>query len=275
MRPEEASHGSFPSQLWMIIYVYSERCSRNPRRWGLTRRRLVLNPRGHAGNPILQRGLCGRMDMIPDRSSMVIFLSAALVLLAIPGPAVIYVVGRSIGQGRGAGFVSALGIGVGTCIHVAAAAVGLSALLMSSAVAFGAVKYLGAAYLIYLGVQKLRREESLELNGSGARVKLSRVFGQGVIVNVLNPKTALFFFAFLPQFVDASRGPVARQILFLGLLFATMGVVSDSLWGLFAGTVAERLSGNARWARAQRYVSGGMLISLGLATAVSGHAPRK
>lgn len=213
--------------------------------------------------------------MIPDRSSMVVFISAALVLLAIPGPAVMYVVGRSIGLGRSAGFVSALGIGVGTCIHVAAAAVGLSALLMSSAVAFGAVKYLGAAYLVFLGVQKLRREESLELTGSGARVKLSRVFGQGVIVNVLNPKTALFFFAFLPQFVDASRGPVAPQILFLGLLFATMGVVSDSLWGIFAGTVAERLSGNARWTRAQRYVSGGMLISLGLATAVSGHSPRK
>ena len=213
--------------------------------------------------------------MIPDHSSFVIFVSAALVLLAIPGPAVLYVVGRSIGLGRGAGVVSALGIGVGTCIHVAAAAVGLSALLMSSAVAFGAVKHLGAAYLIYLGIQKIRREESFKLSGSGTRVKLGRVFGQGVIVNVLNPKTALFFFAFLPQFVDASRGPVVRQILFLGLLFAAMGVVSDSLWGLFAGTVAERLNANRRWMSSQRYVSGGMLISLGVATAVSGHAPRK
>lgn len=213
--------------------------------------------------------------MIPDHASLVIFITAALVLLAIPGPAVLYVVGRSIGLGRSAGLVSALGIGVGTCIHVGAAAVGLSALLMSSAAAFGVVKYLGAAYLIYLGVQKIRQEDSLDLAGSAERVKLSRVFGQGVIVNVLNPKTALFFFAFLPQFVDASRGPVARQILFLGLLFAAMGMVSDSLWGLFAGTVAERLSGNRRWTHAQRYLSGGMLISLGLVTAVSGHAPRK
>jgi threonine/homoserine/homoserine lactone efflux protein len=221
-------------------------------------------------------GDTGDAKMIPDRNSLVIFVTAAVVLLAIPGPAVLYVVGRSIGLGRGAGLVSALGIGVGTCIHVAAAAVGLSALLMSSAVAFGVVKYLGAAYLIYLGVQKLRQEESFEVSGSAAaRVKLSRVFAQGIVVNVLNPKTALFFFAFLPQFVDASRGPVVRQILFLGLLFATMGVVSDSLWGLFAGTLAERLSGNRRWARSQRYVSGGMLISLGLVTAVSGHAPRK
>jgi threonine/homoserine/homoserine lactone efflux protein len=213
--------------------------------------------------------------VIPDHSSLAIFLTAALVLLAIPGPAVLYVVGRSIGLGRGAGVVSALGIGVGTCVHVAAAAAGLSALLMSSAVAFATVKYLGAAYLIYLGVQKIRREEPLEFSGSAGRVKLRRVFGQGVIVNVLNPKTALFFFAFLPQFVDASRGPVVHQILFLGLLFAAMGVVSDSLWGLFAGTVAERLSSNRRWMNSQRYVSGGMLISLGVATAVSGHAPRK
>jgi threonine/homoserine/homoserine lactone efflux protein len=94
-------------------------------------------------------------------------------------------------------------------------------------------------------------------------------------VNILNPKTALFFFAFLPQFVNPSRGPVATQILFLGLVFAAMGVVSDSFWGLFAGTVADRLRSNSRWSRRQRYVSGGMLISLGLATAVSGHASRK
>ena len=187
-----------------------------------------------------------------------------------------YVVGRSIGFGRSAGVVSALGIAVGTCVHVSAAAIGLSALLMSSAIAFGIVKYLGAAYLIYLGVQKIRREESLdEFSASAARTGLSRVFGQGIIVNILNPKTALFFFAFLPQFVNPSRGPVATQILFLGLLFAAMGVVSDSLWGLFAGTIADRLRGNSRWSRRQRYVSGGMLISLGLATAVSGRVPRK
>jgi len=213
--------------------------------------------------------------MIPDHSSFVLFLSAALVLLAIPGPAVFYVVGRSIGLGRSAGLVSALGIAVGTCVHVAAAAIGLSALLMSSAIAFGVVKYVGAAYLIYLGVQKFLREESFELSGTATRVKLSRVFGQGIIVNTLNPKTALFFFAFLPQFVNPSRGPVAPQILFLGLLFVAMGVVSDSLWGLFAGTVADRLRSDTRWSRRQRYVSGGMLISLGLATAVSGHGPRK
>ena len=213
--------------------------------------------------------------VIPERSSLILFLGAALVLLAIPGPAVFYIVGRSIGLGRNAGVVSALGIAVGTCAHVAAAAIGLSALLVSSAIAFGIAKYIGAAYLIYLGVQKIRREESLEFSASAPRTKLSRIFGQGIIVNILNPKTALFFFAFLPQFVNPSCGPVAAQILFLGLLLIAMGVVNDTLWALFAGAVADRLRGNPSWSRRQRFISGGMLISLGLATAVSGHGPRK
>ena len=152
--------------------------------------------------------------MLPHPSSSFLFVTAALVLLLIPGPAVFYIVGRSIGHGRSAGLVSALGISVGSLVHTAAAAVGLSALLMSSAVAFAAVKYLGAAYLIYLGIQKIRREEPFELSGDAPRVKLGRIFGQGIVVNVLNPKAALFFFAFLPQFVDASRGHVASQILF-------------------------------------------------------------
>jgi threonine/homoserine/homoserine lactone efflux protein len=213
--------------------------------------------------------------MLPNHSSLLLFVSAALVLLAIPGPAVFYVTSRSIGHGRSAGLVSALGIGVGTLLHVAAAALGLSALLMSSAIAFGAVKYLGAAYLIYLGIQKIVREESIVSSEQSARIQLSRIFRQGIVVNVLNPKTALFFFAFLPQFVDASRGKVAGQILFLGLLFAVMGVLSDSVWAFFAGTLAHALKRNTRWMRTQRYLSGGMLISLGLATAFAGSSNKK
>jgi threonine/homoserine/homoserine lactone efflux protein len=213
--------------------------------------------------------------MIPNPSSHLLFVTAALVLLAIPGPAVLYVTSRSIGHGRSAGLVSALGIGVGTLFHVAAAALGLSALLMSSALAFSVVKYVGAAYLIYLGVQKIVREETLVSSEPSARIQLSRIFGQGIVVNVLNPKTALFFFAFLPQFVDVSRGKVAGQIMFLGLLFAVMGVLSDSVWALFAGTLAHALKRNARWMRTQRYVSGGMLISLGLATAFAGSSTKK
>src|SRR5260370_9240816 len=173
--------------------------------------------------------------MIASHSSLLLFMSAALVLLEIPGPAVLYVTSRSIGLGRSAGLVSALGIGVGRLVDVAAAAVGLSALLMSAADVFGLVKYLGAAYLIYLGLQKLRGTESLDLPGEAPRANLSRVFGQGVI-NILNPKTALFFFAFLPQFVDPSRGNVPLQILFLDTPFPAMGITSYSLWPLSAAT---------------------------------------
>jgi threonine/homoserine/homoserine lactone efflux protein len=213
--------------------------------------------------------------MFPSHASLLIFVSAAALLLAIPGPAVFYIVGRSIGHSRNAGLVSALGIGVGTLIHTVAAAVGLSALLVSSAAAFSVVKYLGAAYLIYLGVQKLRRDESFDASHDAPRTTLSRVFTQGIVVNVLNPKTALFFFAFLPQFIDPARGHVAAQILSLGILFACMGTTSDSLWALFSGSVAAWLRGNQRWMRNQRYVSGGILISLGVATALAGHSAKK
>lgn len=210
--------------------------------------------------------------MIPSSSSLLLFVSAAL--LVIPGPAVFYIVGRSIGHGRGAGLVSALGISVGTLVHTAAAAVGLSALLMSSALAFSAVKYLGAAYLIYLGIQKIRRDEPFAVEGDAPRVRLSRIFAQGIVVNVLNPKSALFFFAFLPQFVDPARGPVVPQILFLGTLFAVMGLTGDSIWALTSGTVAGLFRRNPRAMQTQRYVSGGILISLGVATAFAGPAKK-
>jgi threonine/homoserine/homoserine lactone efflux protein len=215
--------------------------------------------------------------MLPNHSQLLFFISAAVVLLAIPGPAVLYIVGRSIGQGRNAGFVSALGIGVGTLIHTAAAAIGLSALLVSSAAAFSIVKYLGAAYLVILGIQRMRSEESLTSSSDPAvpRATLARVFGQGIVVNVLNPKTALFFFAFVPQFIDPARGHVAVQILSLGVLFACMGTTSDCIWAFFSSSVARSLRANARWARNERYVSGGILISLGLVTAFARHSAKK
>jgi len=213
--------------------------------------------------------------MIPIHSSLLLFVTGAAILLLIPGPAVFYIVGRSIDQGRRAGVVSALGIFAGGFVHVTAATLGLSALLVSSAMAFSVVKYLGAAYLIYLGVQKLRSDESLGPTGVREPQKLRRLFAQGAVVSVLNPKEALFFFAFLPQFVDPARSAIAPQILFLGLLFLCMGVVSDTLWALCAGTLAQYLRGNARGMHTLRYVSGGMLISLGVATAFAGSSNRK
>jgi threonine/homoserine/homoserine lactone efflux protein len=213
--------------------------------------------------------------MIPTHSSLLLFVTGAVVLLVIPGPAVFYIVGRSIDQGRRAGVISALGIATGALVHVTAAALGLSALLVSSATAFSVVKYLGAAYLIYLGFEKLYRGDSLTKSDAPEPAKLGRIFRQGVVVSVLNPKEALFFFAFLPQFVDYSGGSITAQILFLGLLFISMGVTSDTLWALTAGTLAQHLKRNTRWLKVERYVSGGMLISLGLATAFAGSNTRK
>jgi threonine/homoserine/homoserine lactone efflux protein len=208
--------------------------------------------------------------MLISHSSLVLFVTGAAILLVIPGPAVTYVVSRSIGHGRAAGLVSVMGIAVGTLFHVVAAALGLSALLASSALAFQFVKYLGAAYLIYLGVKTLLRDDAQMLEATSGERRLVRIFGQGVLVNLLNPKTALFFLAFLPQFVDPTRGHVTLQILQLGVLFALMGWCSDSVWAVVAGTVAERIRGSLRLRRIQRNVSGGGLIALGLASAFSG-----
>lgn len=208
--------------------------------------------------------------MLPSASSLALFVAGAALLLITPGPAVLYIVSRTVGHGRAAGLVSAGGIAVGTLCHVTAATLGLSALLVSSAHAFRAVQLAGAAYLVFLGVRTLmRREEGAEAAPDAAH-SLRRIFGQGILVNVLNPKSALFFLAFLPQFVDASRGHITAQILSLGLLFAVMGWFSDSCWALLANQVSGRLRSSARLRRAQRNISGGVLIALGLATAASG-----
>ncbi len=207
---------------------------------------------------------------MPDYSTLILFIAAALALLITPGPAVLYIVARSIDQGRISGIVSVLGIGVGTLFHVAAAAFGVSALLVSSALAFNLVKYLGAAYLIYLGLRKLLEREKAELVETVEPQKLSRIFYQGVMVNLLNPKTALFFFAFLPQFVDISRGAIALQVAFLGSLLVVMGFFSDGLYAVLAGTVGNWLRGNLRFLQAQRYFAGSVFIALGLVAALAG-----
>ena len=208
--------------------------------------------------------------MLISHSSLLLFVTGAALLLVIPGPAVTYVVSRSIGHGRAAGLVSVMGIVVGTLLHVTAATLGLSALLASSALAFQFIKYLGAAYLIYLGIRTLRRDDSELLQAVNGERRLPRIFAQGVLVNLLNPKTALFFLAFLPQFVDPSRGHPSLQIFQLGVLFALMGWISDSVWAVLAGSVADHFRASSRLRRVQRNISGGALIALGLASAFSG-----
>ncbi len=208
--------------------------------------------------------------MIPDPPAIGVFVLAALALLLVPGPAVLYVVARSIHQGRRAGLASVLGIHVGTLVHIAAATLGLSALVLSSAVAFTAVKIAGAVYLIALGLWTIlssRAEPDLALGGER---NLRRAFAQGVVVNVLNPKTALFFLAFLPQFVDPNAPHPAVQIAFLGVLFALLGLVTDSLWALSAGTAGGVLRRSRHFARVQRYVTGSVYVGLGVVTAFAG-----
>jgi len=193
---------------------------------------------------------------VPALSTIGLFVGAALLLLVTPGPAVLYITTRTVSQGRGAGLVSALG---------------LSALLVSSALAFTAVKLLGAAYLISIGVMRLldRSDASAEESLAPRRSRKA-LFRQGVVVNLLNPKTALFFLAFLPQFVDPARGPVALQILFFGLLFTFLGLGKDTLWALAADRVGGVFRRSSRMRSSGRYVSGGVYIGLGLVSAFAG-----
>ena len=205
---------------------------------------------------------------MPDSSSLGLFVGAAIALLLVPGPAVLYIVGRSMRDGRAAGLVSVLGICTGTFCHVVAAAAGLSAALRASPLLFATIRYAGAAYLVWLGVRAL-----LDRDGATGRRDFSgrhgpgQIFAEGVLVNLLNPKTALFFLAFLPQFVDPTRGSVARQVVVLGGLFVALSLISDSVYALIAGTFAEYLKDHARFWRSQRYVTGGIFVALGLLAA--------
>jgi threonine/homoserine/homoserine lactone efflux protein len=207
---------------------------------------------------------------MPDTSTLLVFSMAALILLVTPGPAVLYIVARSIDQGRAAGVVSVLGIGLGTMFHVVAATLGISALLVSSALAFNLVKYLGAGYLIYLGIRKFMEQEQHAVAVPAQSLPLTRAFSQGVLVNILNPKLALFFFAFLPQFVDPANGPVAWQTSLLGTIFVVMGIFSDSTYALLAGSLGSWLRQSQGFLRGQRYFSGSAYVALGVAAAVSG-----
>ena len=208
---------------------------------------------------------------MPTPQTLLLFAPVALGLLVIPGPAVLYIVARSIDQGRAAGVASVLGIHTGSLVHVSAAAAGLSALLVSSAVAFAVVKYAGAAYLIVLGIRKLleRTDEDPDVDEPPSR-SLRSIYLQGIVVNVLNPKTALFFLAFLPQFVDVDRGAVWLQMVVLGMTFIALGMISDGLYATVAARAGRLLRSSARFRTAQRYVSGGIYVSLGAVAALSG-----
>ena len=205
---------------------------------------------------------------MPEPGTLLLFAAASVVLLVVPGPSVIYIVTRSLEQGRAAGLVSMLGVEVGALVHVAGAGLGLSAVLASSATAFSVVRYLGAAYLIYLGVQRLRRRDTEPL-GAGEPLPRRRLFRQGFLVNVLNPKTAIFFLAFLPQFVDPSRGGVPLQVAVLGTCFVSLAVLSDGAYAMVAGTVGDALRRSLSARRLMDRMSGCTYLGLGAAAALA------
>jgi threonine/homoserine/homoserine lactone efflux protein len=201
---------------------------------------------------------------MPDITTLALFSAATLALLLVPGPAVVYIVTRSVSQGRSAGMISVLGVHAGSLVHIAAAALGISALIAASATAFTIVKYVGVGYLLWLGVRKLMRrggdgEEVVELRVQSKR----RLFWEGFVVNVLNPKTAVFFLAFLPQFTDPAAGPVGPQILLLGAFWLVLGMISDGAYALLSSALAGRMRASTR-ARRRLDVSSG-LVYLGLA----------
>lgn len=205
-----------------------------------------------------------------DFSKLYLFIAATLVLLLVPGPAVLYITARSASQGRLAGLVSVLAIETANFLQAVAAALGLSAILLSSALAFDIVKYLGAAYLIYLGIRKLLTRENGNENEEVRRESLARIYWQGFLVNILNPKTALFFFAFLPQFVNPDIGNVALQSLLLGAIFVGFAILTDSMYALLASSLAGRIKGNRRFQKGERYFAGLVYIGLGITTALTG-----
>jgi threonine/homoserine/homoserine lactone efflux protein len=207
---------------------------------------------------------------MPDTQTIWLFCLAATALIVIPGPAVLYIVAQSVGQGRKAGLVSASGVASGGLVHVVAASIGLSGLLLSSAALFSVVKFAGAGYLIYLGGRRLLGLEASALVTPTEARSRGRLYRDGAVVNILNPKTALFFYAFLPQFLDPDKGAVALQALVLGTLFVSIALVSDSLWALASGSAAEWLKARPVAVKVERWVTGTVLVGLGTAAALTG-----
>ena len=199
-----------------------------------------------------------------DPSRLALFVGAALLLLVVPGPSVLYIVTQSVSHGRRAGIASVAGITTGTLVHIAAATVGLSALLASSALAFDVVKYLGAAYLIVVGIRRLAGLDPRRSRSSAARA----ISGASTPSSErAQPEDRAL--PDLPQFVEPDRGAAWVQILALGLLFAALGCFSDGVWALVTGTLGDRLRRSRRFPAVQRYVSGSVFVGLGAVAALT------
>jgi threonine/homoserine/homoserine lactone efflux protein len=203
---------------------------------------------------------------VPTLSSLLAFGAASVVLLVIPGPAVTYIVNRSVADGRVLALASVAGLELGNFFHVLAASAGLSAVLATSATAFTVVKWIGAGYLIVVGLKTLATRPD-QLTGDTTHTTSRRAFTQGVVINVFNPKVALFFLSFLPQFIDPGRGPTWTQSLVLGSLFVILGFVTDGAWAFVASGVRHLLLRGRAMPIVRRYVSGSTFVALGLVAA--------
>jgi threonine/homoserine/homoserine lactone efflux protein len=206
--------------------------------------------------------------MIPE--NFWLFALTALLLNLTPGNDMLFVIARSSSQGSKAGIVSSLGIMGGCMVHMIAAVAGLSAIIARSAIAFTVIKYIGAVYLIYLGVKSfLDKEKNIQINNSIRKTSYKKIFWQGVITNVLNPKVALFFLAFLPQFINTKTGNATAQILFLGVWFNVGGTLVNIIVALLFGKIGKLLSKSGKFVQGQKRITGSILIALGIKVALS------
>ncbi len=208
---------------------------------------------------------------MPSLSTLPVFIAASIALLVIPGPAVLFIVARSGAQGRRAGFVSVLGVHTASMVHVLAAVAGLSAVVVASSIAFAAVKIVGGFYLIILGVKSLRTARRRPDVAIPTVRPAKRLFAEAFVVNLLNPKVAVFFLAFLPQFVQRGHGAIWSQTLALGVAYIVLGLCSDSMYVLVGAHLGTRLSGRATRLRASRYAEGSILVGLGVLTLALPH----
>lgn len=208
---------------------------------------------------------------VPSLSTLPFFIVSSLALLVVPGPAVLFIVARSSSGGTRAGLVSVLGVHSASVVHGIAAVAGLSAIVVASAVAFTAVKVVGGLYLIHVGIKAIRSARRLTAIETPDVTPERRLFVEAFTVNLLNPKVAIFFLAFLPQFVESARGPVWSQTLALGVIYIALGMCSDGMYALLGSRVGSWLGGHVAKVRALRYAEGGILIGLGVLTLALPH----
>lgn len=207
------------------------------------------------------------MIILPELENILLFIATASLLIIMPGPSILYITAQSVEHGFKAGLISMMGIAVGGLVHVLMAGIGISALLVSSAYIFSLLKTLGAIYLIYLGIRKILDKSPLNNNlPLNKRKKLPTIFYEGIVTNVLNPKTAIFFFAFLPQFINAGKGGSSSQITFLGLLFLLIAIITHSIYVLLAGSISNWIKNSKTYAKTHRFLFGSVYIFLGFIT---------